>query len=168
MGCNVFGKPITDKTLRGMEEYENYTVTHWDRARVALEEKNEGDKDTKARQYVEKLRQEWGNRACTLCLIYNATGGNVVLVTTHDIYGRIGHAPYPIMIENGQWGAFLHGRTPQEYPGSSAAVVYRGKNKEELPCDWMLAWSNPWDRIEWKNKVALITYILSSHLSYDL
>lgn len=33
--------------------------------------------------------------------------------------------------------------------------MYRGKNEAGADCDWMLAWSNPWDRLLFDNKVCV-------------
>ncbi|KAK1296272.1 hypothetical protein QJS10_CPB15g02102 [Acorus calamus] len=146
MAYNVFGNPITNSTLEGMPEYMDKPITRMDRARVALNMKNAAEKDVNARQYVENLKARWGTGVSTLCLLYNATGDTVTLVTSHDWHGHIGPAPYPTAIANGQWGGFLHVKTSGTATGSSACVVYRGKNGVGDGCDWMLAWSNPWDR----------------------
>ncbi|KAK1295885.1 hypothetical protein QJS10_CPB15g02099 [Acorus calamus] len=146
MAYNVFGNPITNSTLEGMPEYNGKTITRKDRAHVALNMKNAADKDVNARQYVENLKARWGTGVSTLCLLYNATGDTVTFVTSHDWHGHIGPAPYPTEIANGQWGGFLHVKTSGTATGSSAAVVYHGKNGAGNGCDWMASWSNPWDR----------------------
>ncbi|XP_052183559.1 23 kDa jasmonate-induced protein-like [Diospyros lotus] len=154
MAYNVFGNPITNTTLRGLPEYcEKQTITRTDKAHVALNGKKEGVKYENARQHVQKLKEEWGVGVSTLCLIYNATGGPVYYVTSHNYLGHIGPAPYPQMIANGQWAAFFHVKTTGELSGSTAAVVYRGKNEAGQECDWMLGWSNPYDTNKWKNMV---------------
>ncbi|CAL5324157.1 unnamed protein product [Camellia sinensis] len=163
MASNVFGIPITDATLRVIPEYERRARK--DRAHVALEMKKAENKDVIAREYVENLKRQWGTGVSTLCLVYNATGGTVTFVTHHDYWGHIGEAaPYPVEIANGQWGAFLHVKTTGTATGSTAAVVYRGKNEDGADCDWMFAWSNPWDRACWNNTV--YTEIREAH-HYD-
>ncbi|CAK9326820.1 unnamed protein product [Citrullus colocynthis] len=151
MAYNVFGNPITNQTLEAMPEYEGKTITRRDRAHVALNMKNAEDKDKNAREYVENLKKRWGTGVSTLCLIYNATGDTITYVCEHDWHGHIGPGPYPIEIANGQWGGFLHVKTSGTATGSSAAVVYRGLNNDGVHCDWMAAWSNPWDRSSWDN-----------------
>lgn len=157
MASNVFGNPITNATLEGMPEYAGRTIERIDRARVALNMKNAQNKDVNARQYVENVKQGWGTGVSTLCLVYNATGDTVTYVASHDWHGHIGPAPYPVEIANGQWGGYLHVKTSGTATGSSAAVVYRGKNGDGKECDWMLAWSNPWNRNSSDNTVCVPT-----------
>ncbi|KAL5707645.1 hypothetical protein ACHQM5_018522 [Ranunculus cassubicifolius] len=147
MASNVFGNPITNSTLEGMPEYLDKTITRTDRAHVALNMKNAGGKDVNARTYVENLKAAWGDGVSTLCVVYNATGDVVEFATAHDWHGHIGAAPYPQIIENGQWGAFLHVKTSGTATGSAAAVVYRGLNENGNSCDWMLCWSIPWSTL---------------------
>ena len=45
----------------------------------------------------------------------------------------------------------MHVKTSGAATGSSAAVVYRGMNEAGVECDWMLSWSNPWNRASWDN-----------------
>ncbi|GKV29041.1 hypothetical protein SLEP1_g38014 [Rubroshorea leprosula] len=98
-------------------------------------------------------QQKWGNGVSTLCLVYNATGDSIKFVTSHDWWGNLGPAPYPLEIANGQWGAFLHVKRVITLDGSNAAVVYRGKNETGHECDWMVAWDYPWNKISYGNKV---------------
>nr|XP_008348390.2 23 kDa jasmonate-induced protein-like [Malus domestica] len=153
MTYNVFGNPITDETLKGMPEYADKQIERLDRAHVALNMKNAVEKDFNARTYVEKLKEQYGDGVSTLCLVYNATGDTISYANKKDWYGHIGNAPYPPLIANGQWGAFLHVKTAGASSGSTAAVVYQGLNHVSNECDWMLSWSNPWDRTSSDNKV---------------
>ncbi|XWS73933.1 hypothetical protein CRYUN_Cryun02cG0171800 [Craigia yunnanensis] len=139
----VFGKAITNETLNRMEEYYGKTTTLKERAGVAMMMKNSEDKDVQVRQQVEKLMEKTGGREATICLIYNATGDTLTLVTYHDWSGQIGFTPYPPKIENGQWGVFLHVRNAATSDASSVgAVVYRGRNVAGEIRDWMQAWKN--------------------------
>ncbi|XP_060674531.1 23 kDa jasmonate-induced protein-like [Ziziphus jujuba] len=147
MGSNVFGNPITTKTLEQMPEYIGKKITRTDRAHVAMNMKNAEGKDVKAREFVEDLKEKWGNGVSTLCVIYNATGDTIRHVGSNDWYGHIGDSPYPSEIANGQWGAFLHVKTSGASSGSVAATVYRGLNEAGQVCDWMLSWYNPWSRL---------------------
>ncbi|GLT40923.1 hypothetical protein SLA2020_150190 [Shorea laevis] len=123
MACNVFGNLITDETLKELPEYIGKKVTKRDRAKVAMQMKNAENKDVNARQYVEKLKREWGVGVSTLCLVYNATGDTIMLVGSNDWLGHLGPAPYPSEIGNGQWGGFLHVKRSGTASGSVAAVV---------------------------------------------
>lgn len=139
MAANVFGNPVTDDTVRLF--YPNLTeITANDRARVALKLKNAEEKAQNASTYVHNLKNDFGVGTCTLCMIYNATGDDLTFVLNHTWQGFLWKSPYPTLIQNGQWAAFLHVRST--LAGYSAeAVVYRGKNKYGTLCDWMLAWS---------------------------
>ncbi|XP_008343334.2 23 kDa jasmonate-induced protein-like [Malus domestica] len=155
MADNVFGEPITNATLEGMREYacRRGQIERINRARVAMNMKNAAGKDVKARTHAEKLKAKSGAGIATLCLVYNATGSTLEYVGQKDWIGLMGKSPYPPLIANGQWAAFLHVRDPKIQWGSSAAVVYRGKNAGGINCDWMLSWANPKDRVTWDNRV---------------
>ncbi|XP_015873437.3 23 kDa jasmonate-induced protein-like [Ziziphus jujuba] len=148
----VFGNPITDETLEGLPRYEGKkTILAIDRARVALNWKNAEGKDVRALQYAENFKATCGVETATLCLVYNATGDTVEYAGHKDWHGCLGSAPYPIMIENGQWGVFLHRQSGKSGSGSIGAVVYRGTNAKNESCDWMLAWNNPKDKDNYGN-----------------
>ncbi|KAF3447783.1 hypothetical protein FNV43_RR08487 [Rhamnella rubrinervis] len=76
-------------------------------------------------------------------MIFNAIGSTLTYVSNKDWHGQIYESPYPSLIQNGQWGAFLHTRPKVSLEGSEGAVVYRGKNNAGVQSDWMLAWSIP-------------------------
>ncbi|GFY92030.1 hypothetical protein Acr_08g0004260 [Actinidia rufa] len=99
MATTVFGNPITNATLEVMPEYRGKNITRTDRAHVALSMKNKGDKDAKARKYVQDLQNDWGNGDSTQCLIYNATGDRLTFTLYHDFQGSLGVAPFPVYIE---------------------------------------------------------------------
>ena len=155
MASNVFGNPVTDATLQAMPDYIGKEITATDRAHVALNMKNAENKAENARAFVENLKKRYGNGVSTLCLIYNATGGNLIFAGHRDWWGRIGESPYPNRLENGQWGAYLHVKTSGAATGSIAACVYRGENANGIARDWMLAWYNPWGRVFDNNRVSV-------------
>ncbi|KAM7489131.1 hypothetical protein LguiB_026615 [Lonicera macranthoides] len=144
MADGVFGTPIDAETLKGMPEYKGKTIRRADMAKVARDLMNAGGKDTNCVKYVENLRDEYGNGVKVLCTIYNATGGDLTYSQSKDFHGHIYNKPYPLVIKNGQWGGYLHVHTTASATGSSAAVVYSGVNNDEVKCDWMLSWSDPW------------------------
>jgi hypothetical protein len=148
--ANSFGKVVNDEKLDEMVRYIDKRKTQEDRAREAMNLINEDDKNTKAAAYVEKVKENYGDGASTLCLVYNATGDTISYVTDHDWYGFIGRTPYPTEIGNGQWGAFQHNHGTLS--GSEGAVVYRGKNADGNDRDILLAWSTPLSYL-FKNKV---------------
>ncbi|KAH7510582.1 hypothetical protein FEM48_ZijujUnG0110400 [Ziziphus jujuba var. spinosa] len=152
MGDAVFGNPIRNSTLRGLLEFEDdYNITSIDRARVALNMKNAEEKNVRALQYLENLKENCGVDLGTLCLLYNATGNTIKFVTHKNWYGNIGASPYPMEIANGQWGAFLHVKRNPD-PNSDGAVVYRGKDPTEVECDWMVSWHNHDNKVHWNTK----------------
>nr|XP_048319611.1 23 kDa jasmonate-induced protein-like [Ziziphus jujuba var. spinosa] len=113
MALNVFGKPIGNETLKAMPTYQDKElITAVDRAYEALIMKNADNKDVNARKFVESLKKKYGaSLVATLCFIYNAAGNRLTFVASHDWEGHIGDCPYPLLLENGQWGAFLHLQT---------------------------------------------------------
>jgi len=148
MAYNVFGAPITDETLKEMEKYKDKDpITRFDRAHEALNMKTDGTKHKVASDYVQGLKAEYGDGVSTLCLFYNATGDPLTLVDTHSWHGYLWKGTYPQVIANGQWGAFLH--VKPDWPniqceGSSAGVVYKGKNDDGSDYNFLFSWYNPW------------------------
>ncbi|KAK9735905.1 hypothetical protein RND81_04G236900 [Saponaria officinalis] len=120
MANNVFGTPVTDATLMGMTEYHDKPIEPVDRAKVALEMKNAERKDAEARAFDERL-DETLDRKGVKCLIYNATGGPVKLIAAFEYEGCVSQTPYPNIIQNGQWAAFVHEKNSN---GSFGAVIY--------------------------------------------
>ncbi|PQM39502.1 23 kDa jasmonate-induced protein-like [Prunus yedoensis var. nudiflora] len=166
MAYNVFGDPIENSTLKGMPEYKCKAIEKKDRAKVALQMKNVGDKDLNAITFVENLKQQHGDGISTRCLIYNATGETLTYAISKDWWGQIGPSPYPALIANGQWGAFLHVQKLGTFEGSVATVVYKGTNKDGQVHGWLLAWSN--NRVAYKNTVDYFrfgSYSLSNYRS---
>ncbi|KAH7515066.1 hypothetical protein FEM48_Zijuj11G0156600 [Ziziphus jujuba var. spinosa] len=110
MALNVFGKPIRNHALKVMPEYQDKKViTAVDRAYEALMMKDADNKAENAQKFVEGLKPKYAAALIsTVCLIYNATGNRLTFIRSHDWEGHIGDYPYPLLLENGQWGAFLH------------------------------------------------------------
>ncbi|KAK9735104.1 hypothetical protein RND81_04G184500 [Saponaria officinalis] len=123
MATSVFGTPVTPRYLGKMEEYKYKTITTRDMAKVAFEMKNEDGKDARARAYVDANRDKYGPTYIS-CLIYNATGDTIRLQTYCEpscLGAYVSPSPYPTLIMNGQWGAYL--------VSAGGAVVYAAKNE---------------------------------------
>lgn len=155
MASNVFGNPITNETLEAMPKYQGKKITAEDRAYEALLMKNADGKDVNARKFVESLKPKYSVVVVTTaCLIYNATGNRLRYVGSNDWEGHIGDSPYPMVLENGQWGAFLHIQKIPALAGSIGAAVYHGQDENGVASDWMLSWFNPWNRGLDNNRVS--------------
>ncbi|KAG6469618.1 hypothetical protein ZIOFF_070548 [Zingiber officinale] len=88
MATNVFGNPVTDDTVRLV--FPNITViTARDRAGVALQYMNADEKATNVSRFVHNLKEAYGTGTSTLCMIYNATGGNLSFVLNHTWEGAV-------------------------------------------------------------------------------
>ncbi|KAK8488584.1 hypothetical protein V6N13_027536 [Hibiscus sabdariffa] len=146
---SVFGEPITGEVLMTVSEYAN--KARMDRSVVSMHWINRDRKKDNVTEYVRSSKAEWGTGVSTLCRVYNGTGECLTFHRSHDWLGHISET-YPSVIENGQWGGFLHAKPTGEAKGSEAAVVYRGKNKNGEDTDWMLCWDNPWNRLQYDNK----------------
>ncbi|KAK8976841.1 hypothetical protein V6N11_047608 [Hibiscus sabdariffa] len=142
----VFGNAVTDATLRAMPRVpgEEDNPTRQSSCGPDAENLRVSDgKDVTVRQQVENLTAKAaGGERATICLIYNATGDTLTLVTYQDWSGHVGSSSYPPLIGNGQWGVFLHVGDESAAYSSVGAVVYRRKNKDGQDRDWMQAWSN--------------------------
>ncbi|KAH7515035.1 hypothetical protein FEM48_Zijuj11G0153400 [Ziziphus jujuba var. spinosa] len=113
MALNVFGKPITNQTLKAMMEYQDKEViTAVDRAYEALMMKDADNKVEKARKFVEGLKPKYGAALIsTLYLIYKATGNRLTFES--------------------------------RYNGFIAATIYHGQDENGDAFDWILSWYNP-------------------------
>lgn len=130
--------------------------TRENKAQVAYNMRYEDSKYDNALRFVKDLKAKWGNGITTLCLLYNATGETLTYASSLNWFGDIGPTPYPTIIFNGQWGAYLHTKIPKMPRGSAAAVVYRGKYSDNDFCDRMIAWSIPWQRFTQDNAVRIL------------
>lgn len=149
MAVNVFGNPVTDDTVRLV--YPNLTqITALHRAEVALQYMNADDRATNVSRFVHNLKGAYGTGTSTLCMIFNATGGNLQFDRHHSWEGSVWQSPFPQVIQNGQWAGFLFVRNRLMGP-SKGAIVYRGQNNAGNGRDWMLAWNTP--RMNWQNRV---------------
>ncbi|KAD5960490.1 hypothetical protein R6Q59_013584 [Mikania micrantha] len=136
---NVFGTPITEGASRT------------DRAIKAVNNPNADGKRDAAIAYVRQLKHDWGNGVSTLGIFYNATGENLVFAKQDSWYGEI-VGPFPMRVQNGQWGAFFHGKMPIVPSGSVAFVVYRVKADDTQFCDQLIAWQTPFDQVSCNNQ----------------
>lgn len=151
MANNVFGNPVTNDTVRLI--YPNLPVsdiTAGHRAQVAMLYRNADGKADNASRFVHELKDRYGTGTSTLCTLYNATGGPITFVLKNTWEGEVWNSPYPHIIQNGQWAAFLHVRSRLMGP-SKEAVVYNGRNNNGVSCDWMVAWNTP--RRDFQNRV---------------
>ncbi|KAK2993849.1 hypothetical protein RJ640_027326, partial [Escallonia rubra] len=140
MAFNVSGTPIDVNFCRALPEYSNTKdITRLDMARTAIKYMNAERKDSNVRRYVENLKSKYGNGISALCVVYNATGETVTPITNHDWHGHLGEGPFPPLLQNGQWGGFLHVH-PTAPIGSAGAVVFGDASRSY---DWLLAWSVP-------------------------
>nr|XP_043614028.1 23 kDa jasmonate-induced protein-like [Erigeron canadensis] len=117
-----------------------------DRALKAMEDTNVGGKRDQALAYVKEQKKKFGDGVSTLCIFYNATGENLFYVDDNSSYGKI-YDSYPVIVHNGQWGAFLHIKKPGEAAGSGAFVVYSGKYNNTDYCKHLIAWDVPCDQL---------------------
>ncbi|KAF3447946.1 hypothetical protein FNV43_RR08653 [Rhamnella rubrinervis] len=141
MAGNVFGNPVTDDIVRLI--YPDKDVTPELRAEVAIQYMNADGRDVNCKEFVYNLKERYGNGISALCMIFNATGDNLTYVGYYDCHGHIYESPYPSLIQNGQWGGFLHVHPTAWTAGSESAVMYRGNNSAGDDRDWMLSWGIP-------------------------
>ncbi|GKA77615.1 hypothetical protein Tco_0784076 [Tanacetum coccineum] len=111
MATNVFGKPVTEGT-------------RLERAATARKDPNADNKRDEAIAYVRDQKAKSGNGVSTLCIFFNATGETLYYDQEHSWYGRVWDL-YPMEVQNGQWGAFLHVKNASTTSGSMAFVTYR-------------------------------------------
>ncbi|GJX52907.1 hypothetical protein Tco_0281276 [Tanacetum coccineum] len=134
MASNVFGKPVTEGT-------------RLERAASARKDPNADYKRDEAIAYVRKQKSDSGNGVSTLCIFYNATGETLYYDQEHSWYGRVWDL-YPMEVQNGQWGAFLHVKRVAEATGSMAYVIYRVEaNNNAGFCSCLIGWETPWNRL---------------------
>ncbi|VVA29124.1 PREDICTED: 23 kDa jasmonate-induced [Prunus dulcis] len=138
MAYNVFGDPIENSTLKGMPEYKCKAIEKKDRASGSRDEKRRGQ----------------GPQCRYIC-------GEFM-----DRCRQFEPSPYPTLIANGHWGAFLHVQKLETPEGSVATVVYKGTNKDGQVHGRLLARNN--NRVAYKNTVDYLrfgSYSLSNYRS---
>ncbi|GJU96319.1 hypothetical protein Tco_1321075 [Tanacetum coccineum] len=134
MASNVFGKPVTEGT-------------RLERAATAQKNPNADNKRDEAIAYVRNQKEKFGNGVSTLCIIYNATGETLYYDQEHSWYGRVWDL-YPMEVQNGQWGAFLHVKNASAASGSMAYVTYRVEaNNNAGFCSSLISWETPWNQV---------------------
>ncbi|VFQ81035.1 unnamed protein product [Cuscuta campestris] len=138
---NVFGKAIT------VLEYPDREA----RAAAAYAAMEADDKHKQVIQYVNTLKTAYGDGISVLATIYNATGENLYFSASKEWYGKLyTGSSYPKIIQNGQWGGFLHCKSSAAASGSEAAVIFRAKANDDSSsskggkADVVIAWDNPW------------------------
>ncbi|KAL9236726.1 hypothetical protein vseg_011361 [Gypsophila vaccaria] len=142
---SAFGAPITDETLKQMSKYKGKTIGQADRAREAMRLIQAESKNIKALNHTLELKADYGDGISTLCLIYNATGYRLELVSDliQDWHGSVYKEEPASSFENGQWIAFLHTH-PTGFYGCEAARVYRGKDIAGHVRDYLVSWFIPY------------------------
>ena len=142
MASNVFGKPVTEGT-------------RLERAAAARKDQNADNKRDEAIAYVRKQKTNSGNGVSTLCIFYNATGETLDYDQENSWYGRVWDL-YPLEVQNGQWGAFLHVKNASAATGSMAYVIYRVEcNNNAGFCSSLIGWETPWNRVSLDTHVSM-------------
>ncbi|CAK9325828.1 unnamed protein product [Citrullus colocynthis] len=145
---NVLGKAVTKSTVMGLPEYKNgdTEIRSVELAKVALALKNsqgKGKDEEEALRSVESLIEQCARQdnRFTLGWIYNASGGAITLLDSRNERGDLAASNlYPLRIENGQWGVFLH---KPSYSESCGGVVYEGVDYHNFTTlYWCVAWKN--------------------------
>lgn len=138
MATNVFGYPVTDDIVR-IYYPPPIEITPNLRATVAMKLKFEDDRLLNAEKFVHDLKEAYGTGTSTLCTIFNATGGDLRFTLHHSWEGEVWRSPYPSIIMNGQWAAFLHVSGSSD-GHSREGVIYGGRNNDGVERHWLLGW----------------------------
>ena len=141
MANKVFGSPVTDEVVSTVYPTllpNQITARH--RAEVAFLYRNANGRVDNVTTYVHNLKGAYGDGTSTLCKVFNATGGPVRFSRSHTWEGSVWRSPYPQIIQNGQWGGFLHVRSRLAGPSKEAAV-YSGVNNDGQDRGWMICWN---------------------------
>ncbi|GJZ58505.1 hypothetical protein Tco_0613999 [Tanacetum coccineum] len=114
-------RPNRDASLRYNEKEKESPLAE---AATARKDPNADNKRDEAIAYVRDQKAKSGNGVSTLCIFFNATGETLYYDQEHSWYGRVWDL-YPMEVQNGQWGAFLHVKNASTTSGSMAFVTYR-------------------------------------------
>ncbi|XP_074308998.1 23 kDa jasmonate-induced protein-like [Silene latifolia] len=153
--ANPFGAVVDNYLLDRIAIYAEREKTQEDRAREAMNLRNDNGKSTNADEYAKLLKRAFGDGVSTHIVVYNATGDTLRLVAYREVTGFIGRTPYPLVIGNGQWVAFLHVKPSSVRLGSTGFLVYRGKNASGQERDWLIGWNVPWKAFGTPNSTVL-------------
>lgn len=88
---------------------------------------------------VNTMKEEYGEGASTLVMIFNASGESLTYQNNYDWAGGIDKYPYDRVIPNGTYSVFLHVKHAL-WGGSEGCVVY----SNQTGLDFLMAWSNPY------------------------
>ncbi|KAH7536588.1 hypothetical protein FEM48_Zijuj03G0000800 [Ziziphus jujuba var. spinosa] len=131
LGDKVFKEELNEEALKICLEDPEF------KAYFAYKLKEKGNKGKEALESLKNGLSPDEKTSYTICTIYNATGSDLKLYKSNDFNGKeVTH--FPQTLANGQWAAVLH----EGVEGSSAAVIYEGKNKDGEDCAWLHAWEN--------------------------
>lgn len=107
--------------------------------RQSLSNSNGVTLQEEAYQALNAMKEEYGNGASTLVMIFNASGETLAFKKKWNYAGDTDKYAMDSLIRNGQYSIFLH--VSQHFFGSSeAAVVYVGESGESF----LMAWDNPY------------------------
>ncbi|PWA61530.1 cytolysin/lectin [Artemisia annua] len=125
---------------------------------MARNDPNADNKRDEALAYVRRQKAQWGTGVSTLCFFYNATGETLFFDGEHSWFGRI-YGSYPLIVQNGQWGAFLHVKRTAAASGSMGYVLYRVKGTNDAGyLSSLIGWDNPWNKAGHSNKAFCDVY----------
>ncbi len=139
----ILGNPITAADVSTDPQYQGEIITPYIMSEAAMRQKNrllDGvDLEKRATDAVQSMGQANGDMLATLIVIYNATGGDLKLLSTQDWFGHRAQDGLDLLIQNGQWSTMLHTHVAGTWGGSVGCCVYQGDE-----ADFFMGWSNPY------------------------
>jgi len=109
-------------------------------AKMATKVQTSADREKAATKMVNTMKTEYGDGISSLILIYNATGYPLNFYQNANYSGRMSKYQPDDLIQNGQWGCFLHVKSSGTMTGSCGVVSYK---MDETNLFWFF-WSTPY------------------------
>lgn len=150
----IVGNEVNEDFVKRIPQYAELEITPELLSQVALQQQSvlysQGNTlHIDAVHALLAMKQDYGEGACTLVMIFNASGETLTFQENYDWEGRTNEYPEDNIIANGQYSVFIHVKT-RPFGGSEGSVVYRGTTQ----ADFLMAWCNPW--ASWNNVYASV------------
>lgn len=141
----IIGNEVNSDVVKSYPQYvKEANITPLILSKVAMQQltatDSRGDSlQMAATKAVNAMKNEYGQGASTLVMIFNASGETLRYQTNKDWSGETEKYPFDLTIANGEYSVFLHVKSGI-FTGSVGCVVFRGDSGS----DFLFAWDNPY------------------------
>lgn len=141
----IIGSEVNSDVVKSYPQYvKEPNITPLILSKVAMQQltatDSRGDSlQMAATKAVNAMKNEYGQGASTLVMIFNASGETLRYQANRNWSGETEKYPFDTTIANGEYSVFLHVKAGI-FTGSVGCVVFRGDSGS----DFLFAWDNPY------------------------